>query len=133
MIGSVGFHRILRSDHHKRLFQLIGDAIDADLVLLHDLQQGGLRLGGGTIDLICQQNIAECCSPLELPLAVQTLQHMETGDIRRHNIRCHLNSGEGSPTGCCQRCCQLCLADPRHILHQHMPLRQQCGEQCHRN
>ena len=43
LIGAELFDRILRGDHHERLRYGMGHAIDGDLLLLHDLEQCGLR------------------------------------------------------------------------------------------
>ena len=49
--------RVLRGEDDKRVRQIIRLTIDCDLVLLHGLQQRGLRLAGGTVDLVCQQQV----------------------------------------------------------------------------
>ena len=50
-------HRVLCSEDDKRVWQGIRLAVHRDLVLLHGLQQRGLRLAGGTVNFICQQQI----------------------------------------------------------------------------
>ena len=50
-------HRVLCSEDDKRVRQSIRLAVHRDLVLLHRLQQRGLRLAGGTVNFIRQQQI----------------------------------------------------------------------------
>jgi hypothetical protein len=58
-VGTDLLVRILCRDDKERLGQRMGDPIDADLTLLHGLEQRALRLGTGAIDLIGQQQLGE--------------------------------------------------------------------------
>ena len=49
--------RVLRGEDDKRVGQIIRLAVHGDLVLLHRFQQCGLRLAGGTVNFIRQQQI----------------------------------------------------------------------------
>ena len=50
-------NRVLRGKDDEGIRQIIRLAVHCDLVLLHGLQQRGLRLAGGTVDLVCQQQV----------------------------------------------------------------------------
>ena len=58
-IGAFVFDRILRGEGGEDGAQRMDLAVDADLPLLHRLQQGRLRLGRGAVDLVGQQQVAE--------------------------------------------------------------------------
>ena len=45
-------NRVLRGKDDKRVGQIIRLAVHRDLVLLHRFEQRGLRLAGGTVDLV---------------------------------------------------------------------------------
>ena len=49
--------RVLRGKDDKRLRQIIRFAVHCDLMFFHRFQQRGLRLAGGTVDLVCQQQV----------------------------------------------------------------------------
>ena len=49
--------RVLCGKDDKRLRQIIRFAVHCDLMFFHRFQQRGLRLAGGTVNFICQQQI----------------------------------------------------------------------------
>jgi hypothetical protein len=58
-VGAVHLDRVLRGDHEERARQAVGDAVHRDLVLGHALQQRGLGLGRGTVDLVRDDDVRE--------------------------------------------------------------------------
>ena len=50
-------NRVLRGKDDEGIRQIIRLAVHCDLVLLHGLQQRGLRLAGGTVNFVRQQQI----------------------------------------------------------------------------
>ena len=58
-IDALLLDRILGRDHHEMVGQAVGVAVDGDGALLHRLQQGGLGLGRGAVDLVGEQQFAE--------------------------------------------------------------------------
>ena len=54
-LGPGGAYGVLRGQDHKGGLQIPGLAVYGDPPLLHGLQQGGLGLGGGPVDLVRQQ------------------------------------------------------------------------------
>ena len=51
--------RVLRRQHEERLRERVADAVHRDLALLHRLQQRGLRLRRGAVDLVGQDHLRE--------------------------------------------------------------------------
>ena len=127
MIGTVGLHRILGSQHHEGTGQRTGLTVQTDLIFLHDLQQTGLHLRGGTVDLIRQKKIAHRCTGTVFQLSGLLIHHRKAHHIRGHNIRRQLNPVEAPSQGTGQGCCQLGLANPGHILDQYMTITEQCS------
>ena len=60
--------RILGGDHQERLRQRIRMRVHRDLAFIHGLEQRGLSLGGGAVDLIREQDVGENRFTLELKL-----------------------------------------------------------------
>ena len=58
-IRPFGVERILRREHHERPRQQQGLALQADLMLLHDLEERALRLRRRAVDLVGQQDVRE--------------------------------------------------------------------------
>jgi hypothetical protein len=48
---------------------VVGGAVDGDLPLLHRLQERGLGLGGGAVDLVADHDVGEHAAGLELEAA----------------------------------------------------------------
>ena len=121
-LGPGGAHRVLRRQDDKRHRQRPGQAIDRHLPFFHRLQQRRLRLAGGPVDLICQQQIRHNCAGFILQARRLAIVDGEADDIRRQCIRCelhtlcvqpqHLGKGQGH--------CR--LADAGNILEQDVPL-----------
>jgi hypothetical protein len=81
----------LRLDGHLDLHQEL-DGVLPD-ALLHGLQQRGLRLGGGAVDFVCQEQVSEDWARLEAELSLPILlsQDFCAGDIGWHQVGCKLD------------------------------------------
>ena len=87
-IGAFHLDRVLRGQDEERLFQRIAAPAGRDLVLLHRLQQRGLRLGRRAVDLVGEDHVGED-RPLhegELPAVGGLLEDLRAGDVRRHQV-----------------------------------------------
>ena len=51
--------RVLRREDEERLVELVGASLDRDAVLLHRLEQRGLRLRRRAVDLVGQDDVGE--------------------------------------------------------------------------
>ena len=49
--------RVLGRDHEERVRHRVRDAVDRRLALLHALEEGGLRLGRGPVDLVGEDDL----------------------------------------------------------------------------
>ena len=63
------FDRVLRGQHQKRPLDRVALAVDRDAVFLHDLQEGGVRLGRRPVDFVRQQKLREDRAALEIEVA----------------------------------------------------------------
>ena len=68
-IGAFLLDRVLRGQHEERIVELVADAADGDLPLLHGFEQGGLGLGRRAVDFVGQDHVGEQRPFEELELA----------------------------------------------------------------
>ena len=59
LVGAGLLDRVLRRDHHERPADLVGLPVDGDVPLLHHLEEGGLGLRRGAVDLVGQHQAVE--------------------------------------------------------------------------
>ena len=58
-VGALLLDRVLRREHEERRLDRVRHAADRDVLLLHRLQQRGLRLGGRAVDLVGEDDVGE--------------------------------------------------------------------------
>ena len=75
---------------------LVGLAADRDLVLLHDLEQGGLDLGRRAVDLVGQQEVGEDRAELRLERAVGRAVDARPDEVGGHQVRGELDALEAA-------------------------------------
>ena len=97
-IGSLLLDRILRGQHEERTIEIEPRAAHGHLVLLHGLEQRGLRLRRGPIDFVREQDVGEdrAADEPDDPAAGRPifLDHFRTENVGRHQIRRELNAVE---------------------------------------
>ena len=115
-------NRVLRGKDDEGIRQIIRLAVHCDLVLLHGLQQRGLRLAGGAVDLVRQQQIRHDRAGLIDKLVRLFVIDREADDVRRHGVRRELHTAGFQPKDLCKGhgCCG--LADAGHVLHENVAL-----------
>ena len=64
--------RVLGGQHHERLGQRMGHPVHGDLTFLHGLQQSGLGLRWGPVDLVAEYHIVEHRPGSEVEATVRT-------------------------------------------------------------
>ena len=90
--------RVLGGQYEEWPLEVEPDTVDRDLVLLHDLEQGGLRLWWRSIDLVGQDDVGED-RPLDeaddaLARGPVLFNHLRAEDVGRHQVRRELNAIE---------------------------------------
>ena len=92
-VGSLELDRVLRREHEERPLERVRAAARGDVVLLHRLEQGRLRLGRRAVDLVGQDDLREDRSADERELAVpaRLLDDLGAGDVGRHQVRRELD------------------------------------------
>ena len=102
-------------------------------MFLHSLKQRGLRLWGGPVDLVREEDVREH-RPLHEPKDAPSgrpilLDHLSARDIRGHQIRRELDPAELQIQHLPQRIDQQRLGQSRHPDDQAMPSGQQGDQQ----
>ena len=120
--GAGVLDRVLGRHHHERLGQVVRLAVDGDLPLLHCLQQRGLGLWGGAVDLVGEQNLAEHRARPEFEVVRALVEGANTGDIRGQQVRGELNAAKGAVEGAGKGLREHGLADTGHVLDQEVPM-----------
>ncbi len=97
-IGALLLDRVLGGEHEERQRQLVRGAAGRHAVLLHRLQERGLRLGRRAVDLVGEHEVREHRALDELEHAaaggVVLLEDLGAGDVRRHEVRRELDALE---------------------------------------
>ncbi|SCD63868.1 hypothetical protein GA0115235_105511 [Streptomyces sp. DpondAA-F4a] len=127
-IGALHLHRVLGGHHHEGVGEFVRPAVDRDLPLLHRLQQCGLRLGRGAVDLVADHDLGEDRARLELEVTPLLVEDRHTGDVRGQQVRRELDTPHRAVDRPRQRLGQHGLADSGHVLDEKVPLRQQYGQ-----
>ncbi len=94
-VRALHFQGILRGQHDVGRSNLVALAADGDTPLLHRLEQGALRLGSRSIDLIGEHDPCEDGARPELDAVTTTrrgLDHVRTDDVSGHQIRRELDA-----------------------------------------
>ena len=86
-VGALHLDGVLGRDHHERLLEHVGRVVDGDLALLHGLEQGGLGLGGGPVDLVADHDVGEDAAGPELELAGVLVEDRDAGDVGGQQVR----------------------------------------------
>ena len=107
--------------------QLVGRAVDGDLPLLHALEQRGLGLGRGAVDLVADHDVGEDPAGPELELAGVLVEDRDPGDVGGQQVGGELDPPHRQSMLAGQRLAQHRLADARDVLDEEVPL----GEQHH--
>src|SRR5579883_1162261 len=92
--GAFIFDGILRSHDHKRIWQMIGGAINSQLRLLHSFEQSRLRFWSRAVDFVSQDNLRHNRARSEFKIACFLVINRNAGDIAWQKIRGKLNALE---------------------------------------
>ena len=100
---------------------------------LHRFKQSGLRLGRRPVDLISQQDIGKyrAWTKMEKPFPTLRigLDHLGTGNIRRHQVRGELDATKFQFQGLGKRADHQCLGQAGNTHQQTMATGEQGQEQ----
>ena len=116
--------RVLRGDDQVRLGQRPRLAVDADLALLHRLEQRRLRARWRAVELVHQHDVSEDRTGPEIPRPGIGHEDRHAGDVRREQVGVALDPRQLGTEGDGQRPGQHRLADARHVLDEEVTARE---------
>ena len=122
-VGPFQLDRVLRRQHEERTRQRPGGAEQRDVVFLHRLEQGRLRLRRGAVDLVGEQEVREDRPGPERhrPSLGPVLQDVAAEDVARHQVGRELHPAKLDAEELGERLHQGRLADAGDAFEQHMP------------
>ena len=103
-------------------------SVNRDLALFHRLQECGLRLRAGPVDLVREHDLGEDRPRSELEVIDLLVERPDACDVRRQKIRGELDAAKGAVERTGQRLGEHGLADPGDILDQQVPFAKQGDE-----
>ena len=121
-------NRILRGQDGEGPRQVVGAGVDGDLPLLHGLEQGGLGLGRGPVDLVGEHNLGHDGTGPELELQVLLVEDADAGHVAGQHVGRELDAAEGAADAAGDGAGQHGLAHAGHVLNQHVAFAQQCQD-----
>ena len=98
-VGALVLDGVRGREHVEGLRQGEGLPLDGDLVLLHRLEQGRLRLRRRAVDLVGEQQAGEDRPLAELEDAAALVVDERPGEVGRQQVGGELRSGEVQPEG----------------------------------
>ena len=120
--------RVLGRHDEERLGQRVGLAADRDLPLGHHLEQGGLNLCRGAVDLVGEQEVAHHRAEFDIELLAALAVDPGADDVGGHQVGGELDAGEGAADDLCEGLHRKGLGHPRDALEQHVPLGKQTDQ-----
>ncbi len=120
-ISALLLDRILGRDHHEALAERMGLAVQRDMALLHRLQQRGLRLGRGAVDLVRQQQLAEDRPAADHEAGRLEIELVGADNVARQEIGRELDAPELQPQARREALRQQRLGCAGWTFEQHMP------------
>ena len=132
-IGTLLFYRVLGRQYEEGIRQGVSLAADRHLAFLHGLQQGGLGLRRGPVDLIRQDDVGED-RPLEKtelsfsPVGA-LMDDLRSRDVGGHEVRRELDPVEVQPQAIGQGSDQQGFRKARDSLDDAMPAGEDGDEQ----
>ncbi len=106
----------------------VGRAVDRRLALLHALEQGGLRLGRGPVDLVGEHDLGHDRARPELELLRLLVVDRQPGHVRGQQVRRELDAPEGAAQAARDGLGEHGLAGAGHVLDQQVALAEQRHE-----
>ncbi len=128
LVDALLLDRVLRGHHQEGAGQREGLAADGDLALGHHLEQRRLDLGGGTVDLVGEQEVDHDGSELDVELLLALPVDPGADDVGGHQVGRELDAGERSADHLGEGLDRERLGDAGNTFEQNVALGQQPDE-----
>src|SRR3989449_87293 len=121
-IGALVLNRILRRNHEERPVERERFALQRRLPFLHRLEERGLGLRRGAVDLVREEDVREDRAPSEDEVAGLAVEHVGPRDVRGQQVRRELDATEREAQARRERFRDQRLRQPGDILDQEMTI-----------
>ena len=128
-IGALLLDRILGREDQERLLELQALVAERDLLLLHRLEQRGLHLRGGAVDLVREHEVREQRAALRREGSIARVVDHRPGQVRREQVRGELDAAELEREGVREAPHRERLREPGDALEQDVPAGQEPDQQ----
>src|SRR6059036_3218842 len=119
-VGALVLDRILRRDHEERPVQRERLALQRRLAFLHRLEERGLGLRRGAVDLVREEDVREDRAPSEDEVARLAVEHVRPRDVRGQQVRRELDTAEREAQARREGLRDQRLGQPRDVFDQEM-------------
>src|SRR5213594_2879940 len=119
-IGALVLDRILRRDHEEGPVQRERLALQRRLAFLHRLEERGLGLRRGAVDLVRQEDVREDRAASEGEVARLAVEHVRPRDVRGQQVRRELDAAEREAQARREGFRDQSLRQPRDVFDQEM-------------
>ena len=106
----------------------MGLPVHRDVPLLHHLQQRGLRLRAGAVDLVGEHDVGEHRPAVEVERPGALVVDADAGDVAGEQVGGELDAVPGAGHALRDGACERGLARPREVLQQQVALAEQGDE-----
>ena len=124
-VGALVLDRVLRGEDQEGRLELVGAVVGGDLALLHRLQQRGLRLGRGAVDLVAEEQVAEHGPGPELEARGALVEDRRARHVGGQQVGRELHAAEAQPRRGGERARDQRLGHAGHVLEQDVAVGQQ--------
>ena len=121
-VGPLVLARVLRREDDERPRQLVRVAVDGDAALLHALEEAGLGLRRGAVDLVDEDDVREDGPGMELEARLALVEDVRADDVRGQEVGGALDAGVLGLERPCQRPGKRGLPDAGMVLDQDVAL-----------
>ena len=128
LVGALVLDGVRRGDDVEGAGQGEGRALDGDLPLLHRLQERGLGLGRGPVDLVGQQQVGEQRPLAEAELLAARVEEEGAGQVAGEQVRRELGPGEFEAERLREGAGGQGLAQPGEVLQEDVAAGEDGGE-----
>ena len=127
-IRALVLDRVLGRDDEERPVEDVRRSVDGDLRLLHRLEERGLRLRRGAVDLVDEEDVGEDRPGPEAEGAALAIEDVDPRDVGREQVGCELHPVKRQVEGARDRLREDGLADAGHVFDEHVALREEAEE-----
>ena len=119
---------VLRRHHQERIGHVVPLATDRDVAFCHHLEERGLHLGRGTVDLVGQHEVGDDGSEFGVELLASLTVDARADQVGGHQVRGELDAGERTADDLRESLDGQRLGDTGYAFEEDVPLGEKSDE-----